>query len=982
MPAEQLTLHDIRRSLETVSDLALLRDAVESLTYGLCLYDAGNRLVAANSSYHSTYGLPQGALRAGMRLEEIAAILQDSGALADPGNARLVASMLTDVTPGAPRSVVRNLADGRIISVTFNRLASGGWLALHMDVTAQANAQRALEDNRQRFEDFAESASDWCWETDAEHRYVDPDLFMGREARFGSKDYVGQRRIDLPLAPEDRPVLEAHMLDLEARRPFKDMLYRVPNTDGSIAWIKASGKPIYDRSGAFRGYRGSARDVTLEMQERHTLAREQAALKRAEEVAGVGHWRWDKQTNQREWSASVFDIFGFGRDQGSPSLKKIIEKIHPDDRAAFSAYFFELGEGKVGPARDYRFQRAPEGDIRWCRLRVDIEHDRHGDFSGLFGIVRDVTDEVRAAQEISDRTQRLVEAQAIGKIGDWSYRLGDVDLYWSREVYSLLRYDPATFPSTRDAVMGVYHGDGAERVLQAQAEVMRTRQTRTVDVKGRRGDSTIGDFAVTSKVIEGPDGRVTGFSGTIQDISERKQAQEQLEKLAYYDQLTGLANRALFRREVEQMLQNMQLSAGSGALLLLDLDRFKEVNDALGHAAGDELLAKAAHLLSKVVGPDCFMSRLGGDEFAVVLRRCDDEERALDLGRAIILALAKPIHLSRGEVQVGVSVGVVMAPRDGADGETLLRHADLALYRAKEDGRGRVCMFNKDMSELAQQKTAMARDLRQAAFSGTGLETRFQPQVDLASGRVVGFEALMRWNHPARGYVPPTEFIPIAESSSLISELGLWIMLESAKLGRQWLDAGEPAREISVNVSAAQIWQTDFEADVAMVLQDTGLPPHLLCLELTESLFADHSEARVRQSLAALKELGVTLALDDFGTGFSSLGYLTQLPFDKLKIDRVFVDGVVQSTRKRKLLEGMIALGRGLGMTVVAEGAELAEEVEILRGFGCAQVQGYVFAKPALPHEALAFAQRSERGFAADPARMAAALRGITAQAG
>ena len=254
---------------------------------------------------------------------------------------------------------------------------------------------------------------------------------------------------------------------------------------------------------------------------------------------------------------------------------------------------------------------------------------------------------------------------------------------------------------------------------------------------------------------------------------------------------------------------------------------------------------------------------------------------------------------------------------------------------------------------VLDRSIAIARELRLAITENVGLTVHYQPQVSLSNGRVTGFEALMRWNHPTLGNIPPAEFIPIAESSQLICDLGLWILRQAALQAKTWLDAGEPAREIAVNVSAAQIWHTDFAHDVAEVLKETGLPPHLLCLELTESLLADHAEGRVRSVLTALKSLGVTLALDDFGTGYSSLGYLTQLPFDTIKIDRIFVDGIANSESARKLLEGIIALGRGLGMTIVAEGAETAEEVAILGQFRCDLVQGYIFARPAAANDAL-----------------------------
>jgi diguanylate cyclase (GGDEF)-like protein/PAS domain S-box-containing protein len=585
-------------------------------------------------------------------------------------------------------------------------------------------------------------------------------------------------------------------------------------------------------------------------------------------------------------------------------------------------------------------------------------HEKNADLERQYQALLDREAALESTKAIlKDRSDQLVEAQRLGRIGDWSYRLGESTITWAPELYGLLGYEAESFGCSHAAVMAGYLGDSARRVLESQAEVLRTGETRGVDVKFRRGDGSIGDFVVTSKVLRNENGLPIGFNGTIQDISERKAAEEQLEKLAYHDPLTGLANRALFRREFNDVLTRCGRTGSSAALLLLDLDRFKEVNDSLGHAAGDELLTKVAHLISRKLDNSHFLSRLGGDEFAIIVPEFVDRSTVEKLAGDVIAALSGQIQLDRGEVSIGTSIGIATTPHDGRTLNDLQRNADLALYRAKEDGRGRFRLFEPGMSIAVQHKMAMARDLRRAISENTGLAVHYQPQVALSSGRVIGYEALMRWTHPTLGKISPAEFIPIAESSQLICEIGLWILREAAAQAKAWLDAGEPPREIAVNVSAAQIWHTDFVGDVVRVLEETQLPPKLLCLELTESLLADHAEGRVRNVLVALKRIGVTLALDDFGTDYSSLGYLTQLPFDKLKIDRVFIAGITESERARNLLQGIVALGRGLNMTIVAEGAEKPDEVDILRELNCDIIQGFIFARPAIASEALAFAQ-------------------------
>ncbi len=565
---------------------------------------------------------------------------------------------------------------------------------------------------------------------------------------------------------------------------------------------------------------------------------------------------------------------------------------------------------------------------------------------------------------LSTRSRELVDAQRLGRMGDWRLGMGDGRMSLSPVTIELLRLDAEKLEPTLAGLKHFILGDGAGRFDRMIADTVRTGQAGNVDIDFRRGDGQIARLALACRPVLRADGGIGEIVGTLQDVTERHEAQRQLEKLAYFDTLTGLANRALFKRELDQCIEETCRHNRKSALLLMDLDRFKEVNDSLGHAAGDNLLQTVARRLVTLIGDSHFIARLGGDEFAVILSGTD---AALEIAGAtaqrIVDELAKPIRIGQGEVRVGGSIGIVIIPGDGSTSDELTKNADLALYRAKEEGRGRFVFFQPEMSEIIQDKMALARDLRAAATGNRDLEAWLQPQIDLRSNRVVGFEALLRWQHPTRGFVPPSEFIPIAESSSLITDIGHWVMLESARMARRWLDEGHPPYEIAVNLSAAQIWQTNIEEDIAAILEKTGLPPALLCVELTESMLVDHAEGRVRRALNGLKALGVKLALDDFGAGYSSLGYLVQLPFDKLKIDRLFIDGASRSEKMQHVLKGIVALGHGLRMTVVAEGVERADDLELLQTLGCDQVQGYFFSRPTRVAEALAYADRMQAGW-------------------
>jgi diguanylate cyclase (GGDEF)-like protein len=564
---------------------------------------------------------------------------------------------------------------------------------------------------------------------------------------------------------------------------------------------------------------------------------------------------------------------------------------------------------------------------------------------GLILNMRDVTEITMAQQLLLKRTEELKRAQSLGRIGAWSMKIEDNSLYWSPELIALLRLDPETFKASPHSVNALYVDRDRLRAREMQRRVMETGKSASLDVSARRGDGTIGHYTLEFSADAGADGTTVGMFGTVQDITERKEAELMLEQLAYFDPLTGLPNRAMFKKALEQKIEASASNGRTFHLMLMDLDHFKDVNDTLGHGAGDMLLVRVARMLRQAAPPEAIVARLGGDEFAILHQAQPNEPSVDKLADAIVMEGADPILLDEGEVQIGVSIGIAEGLKDGAAVAELLKNADLALYSAKNAGRGRHSFYHASMSNHAEDRISLSRDLKRA-LSENALELHYQPIVTLGDRKVIGFEALLRWNHPVRGWIAPAEFIPIAESSSLICDLGFWVLNRACQTMKAWIDAGNAPLTMAVNVSAAQFWQSSFEIEVKDILQATGLPPELLKLEVTESVFVDTSNRRVRDCFAALAAMGVRLSIDDFGTGFSSLSYLSELPFSELKIDRSFVAGIDVAPEKRKLMQGIIGLARGLSMSTVIEGAETAGEVLLLQSLGCNLVQGYFFARP------------------------------------
>ena len=447
-------------------------------------------------------------------------------------------------------------------------------------------------------------------------------------------------------------------------------------------------------------------------------------------------------------------------------------------------------------------------------------------------------------------------------------------------------------------------------------------------------------WSITARPLVDESGVDQGWRGVITDITMEHDAQSRMQQLALVDSLTGLANRTQLRDKLQLKLESA--ARKPAALLCLNMDHFKRVNDMFGHAAGDVVLRETARRLRKLVRATDVVARAGGDEFAIVLDDIGDEEDALKFGQRIVAELDRGFSSSSGIINSGASVGVVAIPQHGTTVDELLANADLALSTAKAGGRARAELFRTDMGERLRLRMTLERDLRQAVARHE-LRLHWQPQVDTARWVVSGCEALLRWQHGELGLIPPMNFIPMAEETGLIVELGEWVLNEACRVGAHKL----PGLMVAVNVSPIQVVRDDFVNVVRKALGASGLPAQRLEIEITESLFIDASPKALR-NLETLRKMGIRVALDDFGTGYSSLAYLRQFPFDTLKIDRAFVRELVTQHDARAIVRSIVELAAALGMSTIAEGVEEPAQYELLRRAGCAGVQGFLIARPML----------------------------------
>ena len=595
--------------------------------------------------------------------------------------------------------------------------------------------------------------------------------------------------------------------------------------------------------------------------------------------------------------------------------------------------------GAIAPASVYNHQAAIDHPWQWAGV--------HGLFvlaMSAAGVASWKLNE-SLLHSASDREDKLAEAQEVAMLGSWEWDVSSGTVTWSDQMFRLLGTTREASRPSYDAFFRYVHPEDKDELALDVHRAVGEGAPYARDFRVLCEDGTLRWVHGRGEVVAWEEGQTRLLTGTVQDVTARKSLEEELVHQAFHDALTNLANQALFRNRVEHASARAARSQNPLAVLFLDLDNFKTVNDSLGHTVGDELLVAVAERLRCHIRAADTAARLGGDEFAVLLEDLDTEGDAARLAERLIMVLGEPFISGGREVVVGVSIGIAF--HDPAlSGDQLLRNADLAMYRAKAAGKGRAQVFEPEMHTAALERLDMERDLRRALGSGE-LSVHYQPIVAVASGEISSTEALVRWRHPVRGLLSPDTFIPLAEETGLIHELGRQVLFGACLQARSWqlTNPSVPARAVSVNLSPRQLKHADIVDQVADALDVSGLSASSLVLEITEGAMMADTEAAIIK-LTALKAMGVRLAIDDFGTGYSSLSYLQRFPVDIVKIDRSFVAAMETEDQNASLPRAIISLAQTMQLEVVAEGVETAAQLEILSRLGCDFAQGYYFARP------------------------------------
>jgi diguanylate cyclase (GGDEF)-like protein/PAS domain S-box-containing protein len=686
-------------------------------------------------------------------------------------------------------------------------------------------------------------------------------------------------------------------------------------------------------------------------------------LAQAQALARLGSWEWDVATDELSWSDEHFRLLGLEPGSCEPSVERFIAAVHPEDRAAVAdAVSTVTAGGSVELV--FRVVR-PGGEVRWVTARSEAVTGRP-----VRGTILDVTEQIvaeRARLASDERYRRIVES---GQDGVWTLDAHERTTFVNRRLASMLGWTPQEMLGTP---LSAYMD--RESLELARAGGARRRQGTYVyrDVRLRRRDGSHLWVLLSANPLPGDPASPPGTLAMVTDITERKEMEAELARLALRDPLTGLPNRTLLLDRLHQALHRARRHDTLLALLFLDVDRFKVVNDSLGHGAGDELLREVGRRLETAAGPDVTVARFGGDEFVVLVEDVGGPEAALDLAGRLWAATDVPVGAGGREVRVTVSVGIALAGAEPTTAEALLRDADAAMYEAKEKGRARAVLFDPAIRSRAVDRLDTQTAL-QAAIGTGQFRLHYQPEVDLGDGSVVGVEALLRWAHPERGLLTPPAFLPALEDLGLLLPVGRWLLGEACRQLQAWR-ARHPhlaGLVVWVNLPAAHVRDPGLVDLVAATLAETRLPAANLGIEITEDAFLRDGEA-TGERLGALRALGVRVAIDDFGTGFSSLGYLKRFPLDLLKIDGSFVAGLTRDEGDAAIVGSVVGLAHSFGLDCLAEGVETFDQLAALHRLGCDRAQGHLFG-PAVPPAAVEelLADRPAAFRAATPAAAAA----------
>lgn len=850
-------------------------------------------------------------------------------------------------------TVVNHTADGRPERM----------IGTHTDVNQRKNAEAALLRQSQLLRDTLGSISQGIFVFDADFRLISfnarscemldfsPEFLASGPGEHEISRIQSQRGDFGPTASLVQEKARDFVLNVSGASAPDHYLRTTP--DGKTLEVKTQRLP---EGGLVRTFT----DVSDYVMAKAARDRLDTLLVATQELAQVGGWEVDLVADQVFWTEGVYRIFETSPEQYTPSTAMATAErfFTPQSMATIRDSYSDVVNQPE--AHNFELEAITDTGRRiWLR---SVGHSKwaDGQLISRTSVIQNITERKQARAALLETESRWKLAMESTGDGVWDWHIPSGVEFYSKRLIEMFGYEEGEIRNNPAELDGRTHPDDIAQ-LEADRKAHFSGLTPTFLNEHRiRCKDGNWKWVLSRGMVISRDskGRPLRMIGTHTDITERKNSESTIRQQAFFDTLTGLPNRRMFRDRLEQEVKKCKRDAQQIAILFIDLDHFKEVNDTLGHNSGDELLVEAASRLQKCVRESDTVARMGGDEFTIILTEISDSDRLQPILQKLLRAMEDVFQLGDEQVFVSASIGVTLYPLDGTDIDELFKNADQALYVAKGGGRNRFSFFTPALQQAAQTRVRLASDLR-TALSEAQFRVVYQPIIDLADGSIYKAEALIRWEHPKRGLVSPAMFIPIAESSGLIVDIGEWVFQQAANQVRNWRNILHPDFQISVNRSPVQFHHDDSgQASWGAQLQAMGLPGDSLVVEITEGLLLDTSDV-VAEQLLGISDAGIPVSLDDFGTGYSSLAYLQKFDIDYIKIDQSFVRHLIADSTDHALCKAIIVMAHELGIKVIAEGVETELQRDLLKAAGCDYAQGYFFARPVAVAEFEDFYKRT-----------------------
>lgn len=812
------------------------------------------------------------------------------------------------------------------------------WVGTITDIDSRKLSEERLRESEERYRLAAHAASDAIWEWDLASNRLRWGESVERIFAYDAAQVPASSTAWLNyIHPDDRAAVESKLerFIADAGERWEDE-YRLKRGDGSYAFVADRGFLVRDEAGVPVRMVGAVQDLSEQRRSNVALRTSEERLRLALAATGLGIWDIDLVIGNREWSPEVHHILGLA-ETARAGRSSFLPLLHPDDRERITAEFypaFDVGAASI--SETFRIIRANDGETRWVEVGGRTFYDTDGRPVRMLGTIQDITTRKIAEEALRSGGERLRLALHASNMVAWDL---DVTTSWvdrSDTAHALLGFGSGPAADFLDRV----HPEDQHKVIQLRNAAI-AEGTHAAEIRYRGpGDREVW---LALRAERKDQHRLIGITF---DISDRKATEAAIWQTANHDPLTGLPNRALFQTRLEEALRTAEADGSGVGLLLLDLDDFKDINDTLGHAAGDKLLAETARRLIGLIGEHDTVSRLGGDEFAIILAKPTGLLDLAVFANSLVEALRTTFEFEGRALSTKASIGVAAYPEHHRDPAELMKDADIALYRAKEGRRSRAVVYTSAAREVMEHRVTILREVRSGMAAAEFLP-HYQPKVSLATGQIVGFEALARWRHPTKGLLTPAYFGSAFEDQDISATLATDIVRQVVADIRSWLDQGLNCGRIAVNLASTDFADRALATRIIDILDDARVPTSQFEVEVTETVFLGRKTEAAAYILSEFHEAGVSVALDDFGTGFASLTHLKQFPVDHIKIDQSFVRNLETDDDDAAIVAAVVNLGRNMGMHITAEGVENAGQVKRLREAGCDFGQGYLYAKPS-----------------------------------